>query len=128
MYACSWRLQGFLSMYDFLVETGYKESIDFMFSFLQLVHGYSNSDRAGIYVAVDAQMRRVRDLKDLNVYSQVEEIKERRVEAIKSVDEYIFVHDVLLEFILTRKIKNIPVEKLPSYVENARTNNPGCKY
>ena len=115
-------------MYDFLVETGYKESIDFMFSFLQLVHGYSNSDRAGIYVATDAQMRRVRDLKDLNVYSQVEEIKERRVEAIKSVDEYIFVHDVLLEFILTRKIKNIPVEKLPSYVENARTNNPGCKY
>lgn len=69
-------------------------------------------------MCIDSQIRRVEDQTDVNVFNQVSELKERIFDGIKTLDEYIFIHDGILEFILKRKIKNIPVQKLPEYVEN----------
>lgn len=83
-----------------------------------VVHGTTGSGRAGIYACVDAQVDRVLKQNDVNVYNGVKLIREHRYDGVKTLDEYIFIHEAVLEFILKRNIHDIPVQHLPKYIEN----------
>lgn len=76
---------------------------------------------------MDSQIRRLRKQGDINVYTAVQDVRESRYDGVKTLDEYIFIHDTVLENILKKNIKDIEVEHLPHYIENTAKNSPGGK-
>ena len=70
-------------------------------------------------------MRRIVKQNDVNVHSNVLEIRNRRHDGIKSLDEYIFIHECILEFILTKNFVDIPIHYLPSYILNVNKDKCG---
>jgi len=93
----------------------------------QVIHGTTGTGRSGIYACVDSQIRRIQKQTDVNVYESVLDVCEHRYEGVKTLDEYIFIHDTLLEWILKRNIEDIDVEYLPHYIENINKKSPDGK-
>ena len=87
----------------------------------QVVHSASSRDCANVYTCVDVQMRRIVERNDVNIHSNVLKIRNQ----IKSIDEFIFVHDCILEFIRIRSFEDIPIENLSTYVENIKKEVTG---
>ena len=72
-------------------------------------------------------MRRIRKQNDVNVYEAVLDVRSTRWDGVKTLDEYIFIHDTALEWILKKKIRDIDVEYLPHYIENINKSAPDGK-
>ncbi|XP_066935381.1 receptor-type tyrosine-protein phosphatase delta-like [Clytia hemisphaerica] len=89
-----------------------------------VIHGTTGTGRAGIYACIDTQLRRIRKQSDVNVYEAVLDVRSTRWDGVKTLDEYIFIHDTALEWILKKKIRDIDVEYLPHYIENINKSAP----
>ena len=99
-----------------------------IFSQYKVIHGTTGTGRSGIYACIDAQIKRIKKYADVNVYESVFDVRQNRYDGVKTLDEYIFIHDSVLEWILKKKIKEIDVEYLPHYIENINKSAPDSKY
>ncbi|XP_047123650.1 receptor-type tyrosine-protein phosphatase alpha isoform X1 [Hydra vulgaris] len=89
-----------------------------------VVHSSYSSGSASIFACVDTQMRRIVKQNDVNVHSNVLEVRSYRHDGVQSLDEYIFIHECILEFILTRHFEDIPIRYLSSYIQNVNKSVP----
>ena len=93
----------------------------------QVIHGTTGTGRSGIYACIDSQIKRIKKYSDVNVYESVFDVRQNRYDGVKTLDEYIFIHDSVLEWILKKNIKDIDVEYLPQYIENINKSAPDSK-
>ena len=55
--------------------------------------------RTGTYVVIDTQLKRIAKRKTINVYENVQKLRNQRLLMVQVEDQYIFIHNVLLEAI-----------------------------
>ena len=92
----------------------------------QVVHGTNDRHgRAGIYICTDAEIQRFLKQGDLSVYGTVMGCKNHRHDGVKTLDEYIFIHDTILEAVNLKNIDNITVSNLPKYIDEAAKGPEG---
>jgi netrin-G3 ligand len=64
-----------------------------------LVHCSAGVGRSGTFMAIDAMMQRLKEKNDLNIYEYIYSMRCERPFMIQNVEQYIFVHEVLCEYV-----------------------------
>ena len=57
--------------------------------------------RTGVYVVVDAMLDRMKVLQDVDIYGYVTCLRSQRNYMVQTEDQYIFIHEVIIEAINT---------------------------
>ena len=92
------------------------------FSF-KVVHCSAGVGRTGTYIVIDTQLKRIAKYKNIDVYSNVQNIRNQRLLMVQVEDQYIFIHNVLLEAINSGDTE-IQVEDFPDRLKELMDANP----
>ncbi|XP_046841964.1 titin-like isoform X3 [Xenia sp. Carnegie-2017] len=88
-----------------------------------VVHCSAGVGRTGTYVVIDTQLRRIAKRKTVDVYGNVQTLRNQRLLMVQVEDQYIFIHNVLLEAINNGETE-IPVEDFPETLKEIMSVNP----
>ena len=78
--------------------------------------------RSGAYIVIDAMLRQMQAIGKLDIDGYLGYIRHQRNYLIQTLDQYIFVHDVLLEAVSRRMVVQPPPEIFsPSASENQQS-------
>ena len=65
-----------------------------------VVHCSAGSGRSGCFIVLDWMLRMADHEGLLDIYNTVKELRQRRVNMVANLEQYIFLHDALLEAVL----------------------------
>ncbi|PAA51497.1 hypothetical protein BOX15_Mlig033324g1 [Macrostomum lignano] len=90
-----------------------------------VVHCSAGVGRTGTFICIESQIRQILCEKTINVRGFLEHIRQQRMRLVQTEEQYIFIHDVLLEFLLCPE-REIPMERLPDYFSNLMEETEPC--
>ncbi|KAG1676193.1 Tyrosine-protein phosphatase Lar [Nymphon striatum] len=73
--------------------------------------------RAGVFVAIDALLKQASQEKKIDVFNYVRKIRNQRMNLVQTDEQYMFIHEALLEAILTGDTE-VQLEQLPIYFKS----------
>lgn len=79
--------------------------------------------RTGTYIVIDTQLKRIAKHKTIDVYGNVQALRNQRLLMVQVEDQYIFIHNVLLEAINSGDTE-IQVEDFPETMKQIMDVNP----
>ncbi|XP_070193772.1 receptor-type tyrosine-protein phosphatase epsilon-like [Littorina saxatilis] len=90
-----------------------------------LVHCSAGVGRTGTYIALDMLMQELKAQKQVDVLKTVTRMREDRVIMIQNVDQYVFLHEVLLEAYTSRdaRVSVEDVDRVFPTPVNTKTDN-----
>ncbi|XP_073474238.1 receptor-type tyrosine-protein phosphatase kappa-like isoform X3 [Aquarana catesbeiana] len=88
-----------------------------------IVHCSAGIGRTGTFLALDILLKRAREMKKVNVYNCVLELRKRRVKMVQEKEQYIFLYNVLLETLLCGST-SVPVVKIQEHIHRMSVENP----
>lgn len=109
-----------------LYTTGYlKKNHHHVFPFFSFLFGLSAGvGRTGCFVVIDAMTERIKQEKTIDVYGHVTLMRSQRNYMVQTEDQYIFIHDALLEAV-TCGTTEVPARNLYSYIQGLTQIKPG---
>ncbi|KAK3598813.1 hypothetical protein CHS0354_007415 [Potamilus streckersoni] len=64
-----------------------------------VVHCSAGVGRTGTFIAIDHLMQQVRDYDEVDIFNLVYEMRNQRCNMVQTEDQYVFIHDSILEYI-----------------------------
>ncbi|ELU14810.1 hypothetical protein CAPTEDRAFT_148361 [Capitella teleta] len=89
-----------------------------------IIHCSAGVGRTGTFIVIDSMIRQMQDVKTINVFGFLSHIRNQRNQLVQTEDQYIFIHDALLEYIQSgnTEIKDSSVGR---YVEDLLLDKDG---
>uniref|UniRef100_A0A8D3DVT2 Receptor-type tyrosine-protein phosphatase delta n=1 Tax=Scophthalmus maximus TaxID=52904 RepID=A0A8D3DVT2_SCOMX len=89
-----------------------------------IVHCSAGVGRTGCFIVIDAMAERIKHEKTLDIYGHVTLMRSQRNYMVQTEDQYIFIHDALLEAVTCGNTE-VPARNLYSYIQRLTQVEPG---
>ncbi|XP_031727727.1 receptor-type tyrosine-protein phosphatase delta-like isoform X16 [Anarrhichthys ocellatus] len=89
-----------------------------------VVHCSAGVGRTGCFIVIEAMAERIKHEKTLDIYGHVTLMRSQRNYMVQTEDQYIFIHDALLETVTCGNTE-VPARNLYSYIQRLTQIEPG---
>uniref|UniRef100_A0A673AGZ3 Receptor-type tyrosine-protein phosphatase delta n=1 Tax=Sphaeramia orbicularis TaxID=375764 RepID=A0A673AGZ3_9TELE len=89
-----------------------------------VVHCSAGVGRTGCFIVIDAMTERIKHEKTIDIYGHVTLMRSQRNYMVQTEDQYIFIHDALLEAVTCGNTE-VPARNLYSYIQRLTQIEPG---
>ena len=80
--------------------------------------------RTGAFIVVDAMLERIKHEKTVDIYGHVTCLRAQRNYMVQTEDQYIFIHDALLEAVTCGNTE-VPARSLSGHIQKLMQPEPG---
>lgn len=80
--------------------------------------------RTGAYIVIDAMLERIKHEKTVDIYGHVTCLRAQRNYMVQTEDQYIFIHDALLEAVQSGNTE-IPARNLYAHIQKLNQSDGG---
>ncbi|XP_065084231.1 tyrosine-protein phosphatase Lar isoform X2 [Ochlerotatus camptorhynchus] len=89
-----------------------------------IVHCSAGVGRTGCYIVIDSMLERMRHEKMIDIYGHVTCLRAQRNYMVQTEDQYIFIHDALLEAVICGSTE-VPARSLHNHIQKLMQTEPG---
>lgn len=89
-----------------------------------VVHCSAGVGRTGCFIVIDSMLERMRHEKTVDIYGHVTCLRAQRNYMVQTEDQYIFIHDALLEAYICG-LTEVPARNLHSHIQKLMQLEPG---
>lgn len=88
-----------------------------------IVHCSAGVGRTGAFIVIDAMLERIKHEKTVDIYGHVTCLRAKRNYMVQTEDQYIFIHDALLEAVQSGNTE-ISVKGLCNHIHKLAAGDP----
>ncbi|XP_067620711.1 tyrosine-protein phosphatase Lar isoform X3 [Eurosta solidaginis] len=89
-----------------------------------VVHCSAGVGRTGCYIVIDSMLERMKHEKIIDIYGHVTCLRAQRNYMVQTEDQYIFIHDAILEAIICG-LTEVPARNLHTHLQKLLVTEPG---